>query len=220
MATDWYMEGPWVKNCNCDYGCPCDFNSRPTHGHCDGSVAMRIEKGHFGDVDLSGVVWGGVASWPGALHEGNGEIVPIVDRSASEAQLDALFQILSGQHGDTFFEIFAAICPTVHPPVITDFEFDVDLESRTARVKAGDVFETESETLRAIGSDTPYRVVVKIPNGFEYTGPDESAETARATRLVARGALEFEYADTHSSLAWVRHGNAIGPDVEPVVASG
>ena len=205
--TEWYMEGPWLKNCNCDYGCPCDFNSIPTHGHCAGIVAMRIDKGHFGDVDLGGVKWGGIASWPGALHEGNGEIVPLLDTATSEAQRGALFQILSGEHGDTLFGIFAAICPTVHEQVVADFEFDFDLDARSARVKVGDTLETESETLRAIGSDDPYRVLVTIPNGFEYTGPDESAETAKATRLVARGAIEFDYSDTHSSLAWVRHGS-------------
>jgi hypothetical protein len=207
MATDWYMEGPWLKNCNCDYGCPCDFNSMPTHGHCDGMVAMRIENGHFGDVDLSGVKWGGTARWPGALHEGNGEIQPMIDASATEEQRNALFEILSGNHGDTLFGILAAICPTVHEPVFADFEFDFDLEARSARVKVGDSLETESETLRAIGSDDPYRVVVTIPNGFEYTGPDESAETAKATRLVGRGPISFDYSDTHSSLAWVRHGS-------------
>jgi hypothetical protein len=84
MATDWSMEGPWIKNCNCDPGCPCDFNADPTQGHCQGIVAMKIEKGHFGDVDLSGLAWGGVASWPGALHEGNGELQPFLDASASE----------------------------------------------------------------------------------------------------------------------------------------
>ena len=41
MATDWYMEGPYVKNCNCDPGCPCDFNQKPTHGNCEGMAAMR-----------------------------------------------------------------------------------------------------------------------------------------------------------------------------------
>src|SRR5437763_958694 len=40
MATDWYMEGPWIKNCNCDPGCPCDFNANPTEGFCEGLVAM------------------------------------------------------------------------------------------------------------------------------------------------------------------------------------
>ena len=42
MATDWYMEGPYVKNCNCDPGCPCDFNQKPD--------ARRL-RGHGGDAD-------------------------------------------------------------------------------------------------------------------------------------------------------------------------
>jgi hypothetical protein len=28
-VTDWHIEGEWFKNCNCDPGCPCDFNQRP-----------------------------------------------------------------------------------------------------------------------------------------------------------------------------------------------
>jgi hypothetical protein len=40
VATDWYMEGPYLKNCNCDSGCPCDFNQHPTHGHCEGMAGM------------------------------------------------------------------------------------------------------------------------------------------------------------------------------------
>lgn len=144
--------------------------------------------------------------------------VLLVDTATSEAQRDALFQILSGQHGDTLFQIFAAICPTVHPPVIAGFEFELDLDSRTANVKVGDVLETRSETLRAIGSSDPYRILVKIPNGFEYTGTDESAETAKSTRLVARGAIEFDHTDSHSSLAWVRHGSNVSTGATPVVA--
>jgi len=61
----------WFKNCNCDPGCPCDYNQRPTYGNCEGVVAMRITKGYFGDTDMKGVKWGGIVSWPGALHEGN-----------------------------------------------------------------------------------------------------------------------------------------------------
>ena len=40
MATDWYMEGPYIKNCSCDPGCPCDFNSYPTKGHCEGMAPV------------------------------------------------------------------------------------------------------------------------------------------------------------------------------------
>jgi hypothetical protein len=42
----WRMKGQWVKNCNCAYGCH-DFNARPTLGHCQGMIAMKIDDGHF-----------------------------------------------------------------------------------------------------------------------------------------------------------------------------
>jgi hypothetical protein len=217
MATDWYMEGPWIKNCNCDPGCPCDFNADPTQGHCQGIVAMKIEKGHFGDVDLSGLAWGGVASWPGALHEGNGELQPFIDASASEEQVNAIAQALSGDHGDTLFQIIVAICPTVHDPIIAPIQFDFDMDERTAHLKVGDgVVESVSETMRGIDPPDPYRVIVKIPNGFEYTGPDESAETAKATKIISKGAVKLDLRDSHSSLAWVRHGSSIQTGAHPV----
>jgi hypothetical protein len=214
------MEGPWFKNCNCAPGCPCDFNQYPTQGHCEGLVAMRIDKGHFGDVDLSGLCWAGIVRWPGALHEGNGELQPVLDAEASEEQLNALGQALSGKHGDTLMEIVAFICPTVHEPIIAPFEFEFDLENRRGRVRVGDgILETEVDTLRGIDPPDPYRVIVKIPNGFEYTGPGEEAETALAKRLVSRGAIEYDLSDSHSSMAYVRHGNAIETGAIPTVVA-
>ena len=54
--VDWYIEGVEFSNCNCDYACPCQFESRsPTHGDCRGFAAVRIDKGHFGDVALDGL---------------------------------------------------------------------------------------------------------------------------------------------------------------------
>jgi len=217
MATDWYMEGPWYKNCNCDPGCPCDFNQDPTQGNCAGMVAIRIDKGTFGDVDLSGLCRAGVVHWPGAIHEGNGEVQPLVDEKANDQQRQAILQVLSGQHGDTLMEIFSFVCPTVHEPQFVPFEFEFDLESRTGRVKAGDVLETESDTMRGIDPPDPYRVVVRIPGGFEYTGESEEAETAVATKLVSKGDVAFSDANSHSSMAYVRHGNAFQEKYTPTV---
>ena len=219
MAENWYMEGPWFKNCNCDPGCPCDFNQNPTHGACEGMVAMRIDRGHYGDVDLSGLSWAGLVRWPGPIHEGNGEVQPIIDESADERQRDALLTILSGQAGDTMFEIFAAVCPTVHQPLFVPFEFEFDLESRAGRVRAGDALETEVETLRGIDPPDPYRIIVKIPNGFEYTGEDESAETALARRIRSSGPIELDITDGHSSMTYVRHGSQQQTGARPVGAA-
>jgi hypothetical protein len=220
MATDWYMEGSWFKNCNCDPGCPCDFNQNPTHGNCQAMVAMRVDRGTYGDLDLTGLKWATVARWPGPIHEGNGEIQPFIDESADEKQREALLTILSGQAGDTWFEIFSVVCPTVHEPVFAPIEFEFDLESRKGRVRIGDgLVESEVETLRGIDPPDPYRVIVKIPNGFEYTGPDESAETALARRIRSRGPIELDLKDSHSSMAYVRHSNTLQRGAVPHVGS-
>jgi hypothetical protein len=208
MATEWYIEGAWFKNCSCDPGCPCDFNQRPTQGYCHAMVAFRTDKGHFGDVDLSGVKWGALAKWPGPLHEGNGEIQPFVDDSTSEEQRNALFEILSGKHGDSLMEVFAYVAPTVYEPIVAPVEFEFDLENRSGRVKVGDVAESIVETLRGIDPPDPYRVLVKIPEGMEYTNEDESAETALAKRITADATIKLDITDGHSSMCYARHGSS------------
>ena len=98
QGTDWRLSGDWIKNCNCAFGCPCDFNAPPTHGNCQAVAGMRIERGHFGGTPLDGLSFLVVAEFPGPLHEGNGTLQAIVDERASPEQRDALFQILSGKH--------------------------------------------------------------------------------------------------------------------------
>jgi hypothetical protein len=33
--TEWHLQGRELVNCNCDYGCPCQFAAPPTHGNCE-----------------------------------------------------------------------------------------------------------------------------------------------------------------------------------------
>ena len=41
-TTKWRMNAEYLQACNCDYGCPCEFQAPPTQGHCDGIGAWRI----------------------------------------------------------------------------------------------------------------------------------------------------------------------------------
>ncbi len=85
-------------------------------------------------------------------------------------------------------------------------------------MRVGDVIESEVETLRGIEPPDPYRILVRIPGGMEYTGPNSEAETALAKRLVSRGAVEFEIHDGHSSMAYVHHGSDVSTGTyEPTV---
>ena len=198
--TEWRLNGDWIKNCNCAFGCPCDFNAPPTHGDCKGLVGMRIAQGHFGDVRLDALSFVVVLDFPGALHEGNGTIQPIVDERADPKQREALFAILSGQHSDegTLFHIFSLIVARVLDPIFAPIAFDFDLDGRTARVSIPGILETETQPIRNPISGAPHRIRVVMPEGFEH----HTAEIASA-RIESTGGLRFTVPQGHSSLARV-----------------
>ncbi|MEE9590103.1 MAG: DUF1326 domain-containing protein [Hyphomicrobiaceae bacterium] len=54
--TDWSIEEPHVANCNCDTGCPCQFTALPTDGACKAVLGWQIDKGHFGETRLDGLL--------------------------------------------------------------------------------------------------------------------------------------------------------------------
>ena len=53
--TKWTIKGREFVNCNCSYGCPCQFNGLPTHGHCQAVGGFEIEQGHHGSTKLDGL---------------------------------------------------------------------------------------------------------------------------------------------------------------------
>ena len=196
----WRLEGDWIKNCNCAYGCPCDFNARPTLGFCKGLVAMHIKKGHFDDVKLDGLKFAVTVDFPGALHEGNGAMQPIVDERAKPAQRDALFAIFSGKHSaeGTLFHIFSLIVTKIHDPVFAPIKFSFDKAKRKARIVIPGVLETDVEPIRNPVSGLPHRIQVMMPEGFEHRGAEVAAANIQST-----GAIRFETKASHSSLATV-----------------
>lgn len=199
-ASDWRLEGEWMKNCNCAFGCPCDFNAPPTQGYCKGLVAMRIAKGHFEGTRLDGLCFAITVDFPGALHEGNGTIQPIIDERATAEQRQALFDIFSGKHSaeGTLFQIVSLIVTKIHDPVFAPFEFSFDKDGRVARLVAGGVLETDVEPIKNPVTGTPHRIQVVMPEGFEHRAAEIASANIRST-----GAIPFETRGTHSSLATV-----------------
>ena len=201
--TDWRLKGEWLKNCNCAYGCPCDFNALPTHGNCQGLVAMNITDGYFGKVKLTGLRFAGLVDFPGALHQGNGSLQPIIDAKATPEQRQALLGIMSGQNSDegTLFHIFSLIVTKLLEPIFAPIEFQFDKNGRAAKILIPDVLETEVEPIRNPVTGAPHRIQVNMPEGFEHRG----AEVA-AARIDAMAGIKFKVASGHSSLATVEQG--------------
>jgi hypothetical protein len=199
-SADWRLEGEWLKNCNCAFGCPCDFNARPTNGECEGLVAMRITKGHFNDVSLDGLHFAVTVHFPGPLHEGNGDAQPILDERASPEQRNALAAILSGENSaeGTLFHIVSIVVARMHEPIFAPFEFSFDMAGRTARMVVPGVLETEVEPIKNPVTGEPHRAQIVMPEGFEH----RMAEIA-SSNIRSMGAIKFETNGRHSSLAHV-----------------
>ncbi len=199
-ASNWRLEGQWIKNCNCAFGCPCDFNAPPTHGSCKGMVGMKITKGHFEGTKLDDLIFAATVDFPGALHEGSGKMQPIIDERATPEQREALFNIMSGKHSaeGTLFHIFSLIVTTIYDPVFAPFEFSFDKDERTARLVAKGVLETDVEPIKNPVSGLPHRIRVVMPEGFEH----REAEVASAN-IHSTGAIKFDTKGAHSSLAIV-----------------
>jgi hypothetical protein len=195
----WMIRGPEIASCNCAYGCPCQFNALPTNGDCRAAVAMQIEKGHFGDVKLDGLRWAAVAAWPGPIHEGHGEILPIVDNRATPAQREALLAIMSGQHtqpGATFFQVFVSMCDTVHEPMFKPIEFEVDVAGAKGRFRVEGVVESKVEPIRNPVTGAEHRPKLSLPSGFEFVEAQFASGTVKATAPIA-----IETVGRHAHLA-------------------
>lgn len=170
-GTKWTIKGREFVQCNCDYGCPCQFNSRPTHGDCQALLALQIDQGHHGDTSLDGLRVVAIVKWPGAIHEGHGEVLAVVDERATEAQREALLRIMTGQDtepGATMFQVFSTTYETIHDPVFAQIDFNVDIDGRTARVNIPSVAVARGEPIVNPVTGDQHRARINLPHGFEY----------------------------------------------------
>ncbi len=199
--VDWHIVGEEVGSCNCDWGCPCQFNALPTHGSCEALVALDILHGHYGEMSLDGVRYAQVFHWDGPVHEGNGWRRLIVDERASPEQQAAVEALTSGTQGHPVYEIFSSMAPNALEPVVAHIELEYDREKRRARIRIPGLAESEIEPIRNPVTGEEHRARIDLPNGFEY----RQAEVGDSVqwRTTAGEHLEIEHAHTYAQLARV-----------------
>jgi hypothetical protein len=182
--TEWFVKAREFSNCNCSYGCPCQFNALPTHGNCMASIGYQIDEGRFGDVKLDGLRAVATYKWPGAVHQGNGTMQLIIDERADGRQRDALLRVMSGKETKdmaTVWWVYATMCPTKLEPLFKPIEFEVDVDARRARLVVPGVVETVGEPIRNPVTGAEHRARIDLPNGFEYRLGEVASGTTKAT---------------------------------------
>jgi hypothetical protein len=203
--TPWEIKGEEFANCNCDYGCPCQFNALPTHGSCEAVVGFQIDKGHYGDINLDGLRAAIVVWWPGPVHEGDGIMQIIVDEQASDEQRDALVKIIRGEDTEpmtTMWSVYSTMCPTKLETLSKPIEMEIDIEARTGRISVPGVFETTGEPIRNSVTGNIHRARIDLPHGFEY----EIAEMASAS-TEATGEIKLSFEASYGQFAKIHLNN-------------
>ncbi|MEM6385538.1 MAG: DUF1326 domain-containing protein [Pseudomonadota bacterium] len=180
--TPWAIKGELILNCNCTVFCPCVVSlgqHPPTEGYCQAWSGVRIDSGHYGDVDLSGLNVGLVLEIPGLMARGNWKAAAYIDDRSSEEAYDALVSIFSGQARGTtgLFSI-----------LVSEF-----LGAERAEVS----YETEGKERHLIvGKKINGAVVPVTGHGGEdivvtnteyWMGPDITVATATKGRVRAHG---------------------------------
>ena len=162
-------------------------------------AAMHVEEGFYGDTRLGGLNWVSIFAWPGAVHEGGGEQISIIDSRADEAQRTALLAIHSGDHsepGATVFSIFASVVDTTHEPIFAAIAFEVDVAGRTARVSVPGLVESKGAPILNPVTGAEHRVGIFMPEGFEFLQAECGNGSAKTSAAIA-----LDYSDSYGQFS-------------------
>jgi hypothetical protein len=207
MADTWTIRGVEYANCNCNWGCPCQFGAKTTYGHCEALVTGHIEEGHFNETSLNGLDWAMLLYWPGEIAEGNGTEQVFIDEAATPPQREALERILHGEAttpGATHFFVYSSTMGTVLDTVYAPIELSIDVDARIANVKIGELIESTGRPIISAFNGEPTRSRINLPNGFEYT----FAEMGNGN-TTARAGIELALTDSYGQFN-VLHMNQDG----------
>jgi hypothetical protein len=156
------VKGDVLIACNCDWGCPCNFNARPSRGFCQGGWIWMIENGEADGVAIGGLGIGVFAKWPGAIHEGGGRATCYVDARADAAQLAALTRTLRGEFGGPwgiFVKTYDLAAPVTAP-------FDVTLAQHGSRARIGNLVDLQLEKIRNPVTKNEVHPEIVLPEGL------------------------------------------------------
>jgi len=201
MNIDWYIKGKQFGNCNCVYGCPCQFNAPPTDNYCQGIGAFLIEEGLFGEVPLNGVKAVSMMKFPGPIHEGNGQMQLILDSNSSIEQQNAMKSIMYGKETEpmaTSFAMYCSMMKKIHDPLIKNIKLDINLETRICNLNVEDIITTSTRPIINPITGEEHRARINLPNGIEF----KEAEMASGS-TSANAAFKTNFNNTYVGIALV-----------------
>ncbi|MGC2309254.1 MAG: DUF1326 domain-containing protein [Nitrososphaeraceae archaeon] len=199
QIPNWNMKTDYVETCNCDYGCPCNFNGFPTYGSCQALVLIHIRSGSYGDTSLDGLDFVAAEYWPKAIHEGNGTAQYYITNKANEEQRQALVNICSGQaKGDGHFALFAGTFKYFLEPQFVDIT--VNLDGKRSSFSVSDIMDVQTESFTNPVTGEEQDTKIQLPKGFIF----KLAEAAKSKIMrITTKSLNFDHSGKNAFYAVV-----------------
>jgi hypothetical protein len=189
----WTLRGNVVLACNCDYGCPCNFNGLPTTGKCEGNWNWHIDQGDFGGVSLSGLNVTLTVNWPKAIHDGNGDGVAIIDERADQRQRDALRKLIVGEAGGPW-KIIRTTIGTLHGPEYAPF--DVKIDGYASRVTVGKFVTLQMEPVKNPVTKVDVHPRIVLPEGFVF----KEGQLGASSVFKVSGPVSFDHSGRYAAV--------------------
>src|SRR5262249_48011816 len=159
---------------------------------------LVVREGRYGDVDLSGVVYGSASRFPGAVHEGNGTMVYLVDERATPPQRAALETLFTGGGVGMPFDIFAAVTSTRLPTIYVPITVELAGIRSTVVVGDGEWYGLALSRIKNPVTGDEEEIYVDKPTGFTWQRGEMGMTTAM--RFAVEG-LTFDHTGKYAEFA-------------------
>jgi hypothetical protein len=210
-SAPWSLEGQEFVHCNRAY----TREGEPIHAHPEGlsrAVAgLYIERGRYGDTELSGLSLALVAEWQGSPAQDGGRALPIIDDTASDEQRTALLAVmgeLAAAPVPTFLRVFPSRFDTVLDPVFAFIGLAIDVEGRRALLKVPGFIDARGEPILDLETGEPIRPAHGLPGDAKAAEIELGRGWATAT-----GPIAFETRGTHAQFARLKKSGGPAPAV-------
>jgi hypothetical protein len=194
MAEKWRLSGQVLVACNCDWGCPCNFNARPTAGKCEGGWSWHVADGTYGEVRLDGLNFSVFVNWPGAIHEGGGEALLLIDERADRGQREAIVTLLAGKSGGPWGTL-AWTWPTIHGPF--DVAYELEFDGMHTRARCGDFVDIACGPIRNPVTGAESFPSITLPQGIVF----KQGALGLTTRFRVAHGIEYDHSGQYMALA-------------------
>ncbi len=136
------VEGRLLEACSCGGPCPCWVGDDPDGGTCDAFLGYHYDRGHFNEVDVSGLTMAVVAHIPGNVLAGNWRVAVFVDSKATPKQKDAIIAGHTGKLGGPLADLAKLIGEVLG---VYDAPIQFNFTEGKGTIRVGDVITAEMQ---------------------------------------------------------------------------